>query len=107
MLVPTLRQLSQLTPLRRRRIPKAVKDFDMLADIAKELMPSTTKKSKKKKITSATKKAAGAFLFVAAMTLQSCAPYRTIRCRDPHPDVQSRIFPERIGQTGGETLSRA
>jgi AcrR family transcriptional regulator len=34
---------------RRRRIPKAVKDFDMLAEIAMELMPTKKKKSSKEK----------------------------------------------------------
>lgn len=81
---------------RRRRIPKAVKDFDMFADIARELMPSTKKKSKGKKITNAAKKISGALLFVAATTLQSCALYRTARWQDPHPTAQARIFPERV-----------
>jgi len=59
-------------------------------------MPSTKKTSKTKKIANAAKKTATALLLVAATTLQACTLYRTVRWQDPHPDVQARIFPERI-----------
>ena len=79
---------------RRRRIPKAVKDFDMIAELAMELMPLKKKASKAKKITNAAKKMA--LLLVAATSLQSCSLYRTVRWQDPHPDAPDRIFPYRV-----------
>jgi CubicO group peptidase (beta-lactamase class C family) len=78
---------------RRRRVPKAVKDFDMLAAIALELIPA---KKKRSKLAGTTKRAATALLLVAATTMQGCSLYRTVRWQDPPPDAQDRIFPHRI-----------
>jgi CubicO group peptidase (beta-lactamase class C family)/AcrR family transcriptional regulator len=81
---------------RRRRIPKAVKDFDMIAELAMELMPMKKKSSKAKKITDAAKKSAGIFLILAATALQGCSLYRTARWQDPQPTSQDKIFPYRV-----------
>jgi AcrR family transcriptional regulator len=81
---------------RRRRIPKAVKDFDMIAELAMELMPMKKKSSKAKKIINAAKKSAGLLLIIAATSLQACSLYRTARWQDPQPDVQDKIFPYRV-----------
>jgi hypothetical protein len=37
-----------------------------------------------------------ASLLIAAALLQGCSFYHMARFRDPHPDQQSKIFPERI-----------
>jgi CubicO group peptidase (beta-lactamase class C family)/AcrR family transcriptional regulator len=81
---------------RRRRVPQAVKDFDMLAEIALELMPPKKKVSKAKKLSGVAKRTATALLLVAATTMQGCSLYRTVRWQDPHPHVQDRIFPHRF-----------
>src|SRR5688500_8870285 len=81
---------------RRRRVPKAVKDFDMLADIALELMPPKKKGSKAKTLSSVAKRTATALLLAAATTIQGCSLYRTVRWQDPHPHVPNRIFPHRF-----------
>ena len=79
---------------RRRRVPKAMQDFDMLAEKAMELL--VQKKPSKKKLAGKAKKAATMFLLVVATSLQACSLYKTVRWRDPHPTQQSRIFPERV-----------
>jgi hypothetical protein len=73
-----------------------VKDFDMLAELAMELMPMKKKPSKAKKIAKAAKKSAGIFLIMAATSLQACSLYKTIRYQDPQPDAQDKIFPSRV-----------
>ena len=78
---------------RRRRVPKAVKDFDMIAQKAIELL---VEKKPTKKLKNKAKKAATMFLLVAATSLQACSFYKTVRWRDPHPTQQSRIFPKRV-----------
>jgi len=90
--------------LRRRRIPKAVKDFDMLARLAIELLPGrkvgkragTQPPKRVSKLRSAARKIAVVSLFSFATSLNGCTTYRIVRWRDPAPDIQQRIFPERI-----------
>ena len=79
---------------RRRRIPKAVKDFDMLARLALEFLPP--RKRARPKLTSAARRSATLLLLVAATTLQGCQFYRTVRWREPSPNIQHRIFPQRV-----------
>lgn len=81
---------------RRRRIPKAVKDFDMIAELAMELMPAKKKSSTVKKIAKAAKKSAGILLLVAATSLQGCSLYRTVRYQEPYPTAPDKIFPYRV-----------
>ena len=77
---------------RRRRVPKAAHDFDKIAKIALDLLESSKKKSR---ISKAAKRAATAFLLVAATSLQGCATYRTIRYQEPSPDKLDQIFEHR------------
>ena len=80
---------------RRRRVPKAAKDFDMLARIAMELLP---RKTRRKKSRIAARKVAVVGVIALAASLHGCTAYRILRWRDPSADIQSRIFPERIVQ---------
>jgi CubicO group peptidase (beta-lactamase class C family)/AcrR family transcriptional regulator len=89
--------------VRRRRIPKAVKDFDMIARLALELLPGVTGRSARKtsaktgsKLRSAARKVSVVALLTLATGLQGCTTYRILRWRDPAPNIQRRIFPERI-----------
>ncbi len=90
--------------LRRRRIPKAAKDFDTLARLALELFPSrksgSAPREKPPRATSRLRRMAKRIPAIAVLAftfaLEGCTTYRIVRWRDPAPDIQHRIFPERV-----------
>lgn len=89
--------------LRRRRLPKAAKDFEIIARLAMELFPVkpvSTRQLKpaapRSRIASVAKKTAALGILAIAGALQGCTTYRILRWRDPAPNIQHRIFAERV-----------
>nr|MBA3405959.1 serine hydrolase [Gemmatimonadaceae bacterium] len=89
--------------LRRRRLPKAAKDFEIIARLALELFPSKPVVTRRRKpavsgarIASVARKTAALAILAIATALQGCTTYRILRWRDPAPNIQHRIFPERV-----------
>ncbi|MEX2109320.1 MAG: serine hydrolase [Gemmatimonadaceae bacterium] len=92
---------------RRRRVPSAVADFTTLARLGLELLtgdsfaavatPKAEKKAPATRKRRLAKRAGGALtLLVAALSIQGCTIYRILRWRDPLPNVQDRIFDQRV-----------
>jgi CubicO group peptidase (beta-lactamase class C family)/AcrR family transcriptional regulator len=79
--------------LRRRRVPKAEKDFENIARAA--LRVFSPKKKKMRIVSSRGSAAAIAGLLLIGGMLQGCAVYRTIRWRDPSSSQPQEIFPQR------------
>ena len=72
---------------RRRRVPSAVADFTSLARLGLELLTGNT-------IIGGTRRAL--VFLLAVLSIQGCTTWRIIRWRDPLPNVQHRIFDERV-----------
>ncbi|MBA3405845.1 MAG: serine hydrolase [Gemmatimonadaceae bacterium] len=86
--------------LRRRRMPKAAKDFDLVARMAVELFPSRGPELKPRRslsrVPTAAKTVATLAILAIAGVAQGCTTYRILRWRDPAPDIQHKIFSERV-----------
>ena len=95
---------------RRRRVPSAVADFTSLARLGLELLtgntiiggptPAIAKEKAKQPASRKHGVSKGArralVLLFAALSIQGCTTWRIIRWRDPLPNVQHRIFDERV-----------
>ncbi len=84
--------------LRRRRVPRASMDFAGLTRAARRLVGSRSTETGTSH--AAARRRPGLrhllLLFAAAWpVMNGCTTYRIIRWRDPAPDVQASIFPER------------
>jgi len=80
--------------VRRRRLPKAIADFDMFAKLALELLPRHERKKSKR--LRRVRKLSILLTLGLASTFQGCTTYRIVRWRDPAPNVQHRIFAQRV-----------
>jgi len=95
---------------RRRRVPSAVADFTSLARLGLELLtgdtiiggpnPAISKEESKPQASQRHGVSKGArralVLLLAAASIQGCTTWRIVRWRDPLPNVQHRIFDERV-----------
>src|SRR6266550_1632562 len=95
---------------RRRRVPRAVADFTSLARLGLELLAgdtiiggqsTATAEAETKSLASrrhgVAKGTRRALVFLlAVLSIQGCTTWRIIRWRDPLPNVQHRIFDERV-----------
>ena len=92
--------------LRRRRVPRAAMDFAGLARAARQMIGAGRKSAESRSSATrpATRQIRKLVWLVAAVlpVLHGCTTYRIVRWRDPAPDVQAAIFPERRVTGAGE-----
>jgi CubicO group peptidase (beta-lactamase class C family) len=79
--------------LRRRRVPKAAADFRVLARTARELL--ARKRKSPARLRGAAKHLRHLLVLAALPLIHGCTTYRILRWRDPAPDVEASIFPQR------------
>ena len=78
---------------RRRRVPSAIADFTSLARLGLELLTGDANIGRPHSVSRGARRA---LVLFAVLSTQGCTTWRIIRWRDPLPNVQHRIFDERV-----------